>query len=48
MTVDRFLPSEEAVALLELTRELADGELAPRVDEFEARAEFPREVIRTL
>jgi alkylation response protein AidB-like acyl-CoA dehydrogenase len=46
--IARFLPSEEAVALLDLTRELADGELAPRVDEFEARGEFPREVLRTL
>ena len=29
-------------------RELADRELAPRVDDFEARGEFPREVLRTL
>ena len=48
MNVERFLPTDEAAALLELTRELADGELAPRVDEFEARGEFPREVVRTL
>ncbi|HET8660354.1 MAG TPA: acyl-CoA dehydrogenase family protein [Micromonosporaceae bacterium] len=46
--VARILPTDEAYALLELTRELADGELAPRVDDFEARAEFPREVLRTL
>jgi alkylation response protein AidB-like acyl-CoA dehydrogenase len=44
----RLLPSEEAEALLELTRELAEKELAPRASEFEARAEFPREVFRTL
>src|SRR5262245_24040075 len=48
MTVERILPSDEAVALLELTTELADRELAPRVDDFETRAEFPREVLRTL
>ncbi|HEU4424207.1 MAG TPA: acyl-CoA dehydrogenase family protein [Pilimelia sp.] len=46
--VDRILPTEEAYDLLELTRELADGELAPRVADFEERGEFPREVIRTL
>jgi alkylation response protein AidB-like acyl-CoA dehydrogenase len=46
--MDRLLPSPEAYDLLELTRELVDGELAPRVDDFEARGEFPREVIRTV
>ncbi len=44
----RLLPSDEAEALLELTRELAEKELAPRASEFEARSEFPREVFRTL
>ncbi len=48
MTVERLLPSEEAYELLGLTRELAEGELAPRVDEHERRGEFPREVLRTL
>ncbi|HEY2947678.1 MAG TPA: acyl-CoA dehydrogenase family protein [Micromonosporaceae bacterium] len=48
MTVDRILPTDEAYDLLELTRELADRELAPRVEEFEARGQFPREVVRTL
>ena len=48
MNVERFLPTGEAVALLELTQELAEHELAPRVDDFEARGEFPREAIRTL
>lgn len=47
-SVTRILPTDEAYSLLELTRELADGELAGRVDEFEARAEFPREAVRTL
>jgi alkylation response protein AidB-like acyl-CoA dehydrogenase len=46
--MDRFLPSDEAIALLELTAELADAELAPRAAEFEERGEFPREVLRTL
>ena len=46
--VVRSLPSPEARALLELTRELADSELEPRVGEFEEHAEFPREVFRTL
>ena len=48
MTVERILPTEEAEALLELTREIADGELAPRASEYEARGEFPRDVLRTL
>ncbi|GIJ76362.1 hypothetical protein SAMN05443287_102122 [Micromonospora phaseoli] len=48
MTVDRILPTDEAHDLLELATELADRELAPRVDEYEQRAEFPREVLRTL
>ncbi|MEV6970328.1 acyl-CoA dehydrogenase family protein [Hamadaea sp. NPDC051192] len=34
--------------LLDLARELADKELRPRADDFEARGEFPREIIRTL
>ena len=36
MTVDRMLPSSEAADLLDLTRQLADRELAPRVAEAEA------------
>ncbi|HEX8630662.1 MAG TPA: acyl-CoA dehydrogenase family protein [Catenuloplanes sp.] len=48
MTVERILPTDEAYALLELTRELTDGELAPRVDDFEQRGEFPRDIVRTL
>jgi alkylation response protein AidB-like acyl-CoA dehydrogenase len=48
MTVDRMLPTDEARELLGLVREIADGELAPRVNDFEARGEFPREVFRTL
>ena len=46
--VVRSLPSEEAESLLALTRDLVEGEVAPRAAELEARAEFPREVFRTL
>jgi alkylation response protein AidB-like acyl-CoA dehydrogenase len=48
VTTDRLLPTEEAAALLGLTREIADAELRPRAADFERRAEFPREVFRTL
>jgi alkylation response protein AidB-like acyl-CoA dehydrogenase len=48
MTVERILPTEEAEALLALTREIADAELAPRASDFEARGEFPRDLLRTL
>ncbi|MCW2666122.1 MAG: acyl-CoA dehydrogenase [Frankiales bacterium] len=44
----RSLPTPEAADLLELTRDLVDRELAPRVAAFEAAGEFPREVFRTL
>jgi alkylation response protein AidB-like acyl-CoA dehydrogenase len=46
--VDRILPSEEAGDLLGLVAEIADAELAPRVDGFEARGEFPRDMFRLL
>ena len=46
--VDEDLLPDEARELLELTRELADKELAPRADEFERGGEFPRELIRML
>jgi alkylation response protein AidB-like acyl-CoA dehydrogenase len=46
--VDRRLPTEDARALLGLTRELAERELAPRIGAAEERAEFPRDVLRTL
>jgi alkylation response protein AidB-like acyl-CoA dehydrogenase len=46
--VDRTLPTPEAAALIELTRDLADGELRPRVRQAERAAEFPRELLRTL
>jgi alkylation response protein AidB-like acyl-CoA dehydrogenase len=47
-TVDRLLPSEEAEALLQLTREIAEKELAPKAADFEERAEFPEDAYRLL
>ncbi|MBB5803805.1 alkylation response protein AidB-like acyl-CoA dehydrogenase [Saccharothrix ecbatanensis] len=48
MKVQRLLPTEDAADLLGLVEEIADGELAPRVADFEARGEFPRDAVRTL
>jgi len=48
VTIERILPNDESAALLELTTDLADRELAPRVNDFETRGEFPRDIIRTL
>jgi alkylation response protein AidB-like acyl-CoA dehydrogenase len=46
--VDRHLPTEDAVALMGLTRELVREELAPRAATYEAESRFPREVFATL
>ena len=46
--VERSLPTEEAEALLELTRELGSQELAPIAAEYEAAGRFPREQIALL
>jgi alkylation response protein AidB-like acyl-CoA dehydrogenase len=48
MGVERILPSDEAYAVLELARELADNELTPRAAAFEERGEFPSDVVRLL
>jgi hypothetical protein len=48
VSVERILPTPEAADLIELTREIADRELAPRAADFEARGEFPRDVLATL
>jgi alkylation response protein AidB-like acyl-CoA dehydrogenase len=40
--------SEEAQALLELTRDIADAELRPAVDKAEKTSTFPRQVFRIL
>ena len=47
-TVERDLPTDEAHDLLELVRELCTERLAPRVDEFEEKGSFPREVFAEL
>lgn len=46
--IERELPTEEAHALLELTRDLVRRELLPRVDKAEDTADFPRDVFTTL
>jgi alkylation response protein AidB-like acyl-CoA dehydrogenase len=48
MAVDRLLPTPEAHDLIELVRDIATEQLAPRVDEAEAQAEFPRDVFTLL
>jgi len=48
VTVERILPTPEAYDLLDLAREIADRELAPRAADFEARGEFPRDALRIL
>jgi hypothetical protein len=46
--VRRLVPTQEAADLLELTREIAREQLAPRVAADEADEAFPRDVFRTL
>jgi alkylation response protein AidB-like acyl-CoA dehydrogenase len=46
--VARLVPTQEAADLLDLARQLAREELAPRAAAAEAAEEFPREVFRTL
>ena len=46
--VDRLLPDEDAEALLELTRDIAQRELAPQVDAMEEAATFPADAYRLL
>ena len=48
MPVERALPTEEARDLLALAHELAVKELAPRAAEYEARSEFPADVVHTI
>ena len=48
MAVERHLPTAEARELIGLTREIARGELAPRVAADEAAGRFPRDVFATL
>ena len=46
--MDRLLPDEDAEALLELTRDIAQRELAPQVDAMEEAATFPADAYRLL
>ncbi len=48
MAVDRLLPTEEARDLLALVREIADKELAPRVEEHERAETYPEGLFATL
>lgn len=47
-SVERLLPTDDARALLELTREIATKELAPQVHAAEEAAEFPAGAYRLL
>ncbi len=47
-SVERLLPTDDARALLELTREIATKELAPQVHEAEEAAEFPAAAYQLL
>lgn len=46
--VVRSLPTADAEALLELTRDLVEHEVAPLAEPMEAREEFPRELFQTV
>jgi alkylation response protein AidB-like acyl-CoA dehydrogenase len=48
VTVDRLLPSEEAEDLLALVRDVADKELATRVDEHERAESYPEGLFAIL
>ena len=48
MPVERLLPTAEAHDLIELVREIASEQLAPRASQAEADAEFPRDVFHLL
>ena len=48
MAVDRLLPTTEAADLIALTRELADKELATRVEEHERAETYPEGLFPTL
>ncbi len=48
MAVDRMLPTQESRDLLALVREIADKELAPRVEEHERAETYPEGLFGTL
>jgi alkylation response protein AidB-like acyl-CoA dehydrogenase len=45
---DRLLPTQDAVELIALVREMSASELAPLVASYEAEGRFPRAEVRTL
>jgi alkylation response protein AidB-like acyl-CoA dehydrogenase len=48
MAVDRLLPTQEAEDLIALVRDIADKELAPRVEEHERAETYPEGLFATL
>ncbi|KAA1378333.1 acyl-CoA dehydrogenase family protein [Aeromicrobium fastidiosum] len=48
MPAQRLMPTEESHDLIELTRDIVAKELRPVIADLDARAEFPRDVFRTL
>jgi hypothetical protein len=48
MAVERALPTDESRELLRMVEDLARTELAPNAADFEARKEFPRDLVRTV
>jgi alkylation response protein AidB-like acyl-CoA dehydrogenase len=48
MAVDRLLPTPEAADLIALTREIADKELAPRVEQHEDAESYPEGLFAVL
>ncbi len=48
MSVERMLPTPEAVDLIGLVRDIAERELRPRASAAEEAGEYPRDLVRTL
>ena len=48
MPVERLMPSQEARDLIELTRDVADKVLAPKVNEYEKAEKYPEGVFPAL
>ncbi|MRJ78146.1 acyl-CoA dehydrogenase [Aeromicrobium sp. SMF47] len=48
MPAERLMPTEESTDLIELTRSIVAKDLRPVIADLDARAEFPREIFRTL
>ncbi|WP_456698410.1 acyl-CoA dehydrogenase family protein [Aeromicrobium sp. P5_D10] len=48
MPAERLMPTAESDDLIQLTREIVGKELRPKIGELDARAEFPRDIFRTL